>query len=263
VAVDLVEEIDIDVQFVTLKFGVSLQTASIHNDCFTVATDAATPVAITDPFLEIAVAEDYNPISRILSLSWSEDALEPNTDYTLTIAGLKNVIGQELSELVLQFTTGDSVNTSTDGIPVAPPTTSVIDYSIVSGAFDDIVVNPANQLFGVDTADPINGDYYLPADYNNGRVTVTFTEQPDIGTLNSNTVKVQKRPIQRGPSRWETIDVRILSSATLLYIDFPAIDHYPETATPYEGSPIFYTSGYSYFEENMKYRIILSKNISS
>lgn len=262
-AVDLVEEIDISVQYVVIKFGVSLQASSIQNSCFIVATDVATPVVIEDPFMDIALTDDYNGISRLLTLTWQDDVLTPLTDYTLTISGLKNVLGQDYDDWTVQFTTGDEVNSALDGLPAPPVSTSVIDHSLVSGAFDSVVINPANQPFGVAEIDPLDGDYYLPPDYNNGRITVTFTEQPDIGTLNSTTVKVQKREIKRGPSRWENIDVRILSSATLLYIDLPAIDYYPELATPYEGTPIYNTTGYSYFEENMKYRVILSKNISS
>lgn len=261
-AVDLVEGIDITITHVVIKFGVSLQQASIKNECFTVFTDEATPVQIGAPFVTINLLEDYNTVSRGLELTWNEDALEPDTEYTLTISGLKNVIGQTLEDWVVEFSTGAQVNDPLDGLPPAATPVSIIDYSIVSSAYDTMIINPETQGFRVVSSDPELGDYYLPPDYNDGRVEIVFSQAPATSSVTVRNFKAQRRLITRGPTRWENVDVELSQHNKTVYVDFPSIDHYPETATP-ATDVVYNTSGYEYFSENYKYRIIASKDIST
>lgn len=261
-AVDLVEGIDITITHVVIKFGVSLQQASIQNECFVVATDEATPVEVGAPFVTINLLDDYNTVARALELTWNEDALEPETDYTLTITGLNNVLGQTLEDWTVQFTTGEQVNNPLDGLPPAATPVSIIDYSIVSNAFDTVIINPESQGFRVVSTDPELGDYYLPPDYNNGRVEIVFSAAPATASVTARNFKAQRRAIMRGPSRWENVDVQLGQHNKTVYVEFPSIDHYPEAATP-ATDVVYNTSGYEYFSENYKYRIIVSKDIST
>jgi hypothetical protein len=262
VAVDLVEAIDITAHEVTIQFNVSLRASSITNDKFLVATDEATPVSITDPFDTIDLNEDYNSVSRTLTLHWANDVLTPATDYTLTISGLKNILGQTLNDWVVQFTTGDTVNTALDGLPPAPEEVSIVDYSIVSTVFDTFAIPLDTVTFRFVEADPPNGDYYLPADYHYGRIRLTFSQAPAVTSVNSTNIKVQKKEISRSPARWEDIDARLSQNGIYVYVDLPSVDHYPEAATPAE-TVVYYTSGYEYFSENYKYRIVISKNLTT
>jgi hypothetical protein len=45
-----------------------------------------------------------------------------------------------------------------------------------------------------------------------------------------------------------------------VYVDLPSIDHYPEAATP-STATVYNQSGYSYYAENYKYRVLISKNL--
>lgn len=260
-AVDLVEEFDVSIQHVAIKFNVSLRPSSITNDKFLVATDEATPVDINDPFetIDLGDPEQWNPVARLLRLTWKDDILDPVTAYTFTITGLLNVLGQEIDDWVGGFTTGDTVNTATDGLPPDPDPVTIVDYSIVSNVFDELVLTTANTIFQVESTDPILGDYYLPPDYHDGRVEITFTDEPALISVMDG-IRAQKRLLSRGPSRWEDVDVNISKSNRVVYVDFPSIDHYPEAATP-ATETVYYTDGYSYFDTNYKYRIILSGDI--
>lgn len=261
-AVDLVEEIEITVTEVTIQFNVSLRASAITNDKFLVATDEATPVSVTDPFETIDLNEDYNSVSRTLTLHWSDDVLTASTGYVLTISGLKNILGQVLDDWAVSFTTGDTVNTALDGLPPAPEEVSIVDYSIVSSVFDTFAIPVDTAIFQLIEVDPVNGDYYLPADYHNGRIRLTFNIAPASTSVNSTNIKVQQKEISRSPARWEDVDARLSQSGVNVYIDLPSVDHYPEAATP-ATEVVYYTSDYEYFSENYKYRIVISKNLTT
>lgn len=260
-AIDLIEEADVTAYQVTLKFGVSLQTASISNDKFAVTKDAATPIAVADPFETIDLAEDYNTVSRVLILHWKDDVLSTLTNYTLTVSGLKNVLGQDIDDGTVQFTTGDTVNNALDGLPPAPESVSVIDYSVVTSVYDALV-DSGTTAFEVTSIDPVDGDYYLPPDFKNGRITITFSKAPSVSSVNENNFRVQKKEISRSHSRWEDLDVQVSVSGKKVYIDLPSVDLYPEAATP-ATEVVYYTPGYEYYSENYKYRVIISKDVAT
>lgn len=259
---ELVENIEVTPFHVKLQFGMSIKVTSITNEKFAVTTNGATPSTVEDPFVDIAVNSDYNAVGRTLMLYWNDDVLEPETEYILEISDLLNVLGQDIPDWSVRFTTGESVNTDDDNLPAPIPEVTIVDYSVISDAYDDLLIDPVNRQFSIDSVDPFNGDYYLPGDYNKGRITITFTQAPANDSVNSTNFKVQKREIKRGPSRWETIDAQISQSGTKVYIDLPSTDHYPEAATP-STEVVYFTAGYEYFEPNYKYRIIVSKNVTS
>lgn len=262
---DLLEDFAIDNDTFDLKFSVSLKTSTLVNANFVLFVDGATPVEVPDAFQEIIIAEDYNSISRLLQLRWLEDVLEVSTDYRLEISNLQTVVGHTLSSVAVLFTTGADAGDLVNPVDVpleTPP--EIVDYSIKTAVFDitSLSTSGATVPFGVEESDPIQGDFYLPPDYNNGRLVVTFTGEPDLGTINAETVKLQKRSVVRGPSRWTSLEVQVSSSGSTIYIDLPSVDHYPEAATP-STVTVYNTADYEYFEENTKYRLILSKNIAS
>ena len=259
---ELLEEADVTAYNVRLKFAVSVRTASITNSKFVVTTDEATPVVVSDPFETIDLGSDYNTVSRTLTLQWKDDALEPLTDYVLTISDLENVLGQDIADGIVEFSTGDTVNSSTDGLPPAPTPVSIIDHSVISTVYDSLVAASVSTSFEVDSIDPINGDYYLPADYKNGRITITFTKAPAVSSVNERNFKVQRKPISRSHSRWEDLEVQVSSSGKKVYVDIPSVDYYPEAATP-STEVVYYTDGYEYYSENYKYRLIISKNVAT
>lgn len=263
--VELVESIEITPYRVLIQFNISVKVTSIDNDRFTVVTDAATPVTVVDPFADIAVNTDFNSVGKTLELFWNEGVLTPETTYILTISDLQNVLGQDISDFQVRFTTTETVNTVGDDYDYATPTTipvSIIDHSIISSVYDDIIINPANQPFQIESIDPFDGDYYLPADYNKGRAIIVFTQEPSADSVNTTNFRVQKKAITRGPARWESVSAHISQSGTSIYIDFPSVNHYPEAATP-ATTVVYYTEGYEYFSKNYEYRIIVSKNVST
>lgn len=260
---DLVTSIEVTPFHVRIQFGVSIKVTSITNDKFTVTSETATPSTLVDPFSDIAENTDYNALSRALTLYWNDGALEPETEYVLTISNLLNVLGQDIDDWSMRFTTGTVVNDPGDNLPAPVPEVTIVDYSVISDAYGSLLIDPANRQFAIESSDPFNGDYYLPADYNKGRVTIVFTQAPNTQTVNSTNFKIQKREIKRGPSRWANVDAQISQAGTEVYIDMPSVDYYPATPDDTPITTVYYTEGYEYFEENWKYRVIVSKNVTS
>jgi len=263
--VALISYAEVSTTNVVIKFAHSAKASSITNDKFTVATSEATPVVLTNPFRTINIIDDYDSISRILVLYWIESKLSSNTSYTITISGLLGAGSTALPSEVISFTTGDIVAIDSTQLPPPAPAITIEDHSIVSNAFTQLLISNENRPFSVDSIDPLNGDYYLPANYNNGRILIKFTQRPAYNFLAYPYIKVQKKKLQRTPSRWEDIEfnISIDSVKPWLYIDLPSTDHYPELATPHSDSPVYYVDDFRYFEENYKYRVLLSRELST
>lgn len=259
---ELIEYIEINAERVIIKFDLLPKVTSITNSKFTVATNVATPVSVSNPFYTIDTDNDYSSLSGVLQLSWAAD-LAADTDYTLTISGLTNGSGVALPTVEVNFTTDSTFADEPLPLEQATPPT-VIDYSIISDAFTDLLISTDSLSFQVEEIYPENGDYLLPADFNNGRIIIKFTERPLPEFLSTTYFKVQKKEITRTPSRWENLDVVISldSEYPWVYIDLPSVDHYPEAATPSE-VVVYATEDYEYYSENYKYRIIVSKRITS
>ena len=265
-AVTVLNEVEVTTVQVVFLFEATLDVNTIKNSKFPVYnTSGATPVEISDPFETITIAEDYNAIAKILTLTWNSGILDPNTDYKITLTGLEQPDGSTLDDTEVHFTTGSSVTPTPSEVPTAATPTTVIDYSLIADAFTTSIISTSSLTFSVDSTDPENGEYYIQEDYENGRVTIVFTETPAADFADH--IKVQRKIIQRAPARWETIsdvDVTLDGSNPYIYIDFPALDHFPEAATPLDAAtPIHLEDDYEYFEPNYKYRIIVSKNLES
>lgn len=272
---ELLEEATVTLTYVYVKFYHSLKASEITNDKITVATNASTPVVITSPFDDIDLLEDYNSISKTLTLRWASSSsgnvnkLEPNTTYNITFSGFVTTYGAIIDDHVVTFTTGDqTIPDSEELVPKDDPVT-VIDNTVRRLIFSSsvspgsFILSGSSSSFKVESFDPIDGEYYLEPDYLNGRMVVEFSFRPKDEFLMSPYIKVQRKEIKRGPVRWEPVNamISIDDHYPWVYIDLPSIDHYPEAATP-SSDVVYRESGYYYYEKNYKYRVILSRDIS-
>lgn len=258
----LVDEIIVNDAQILIKFGVSLKTSTIINDNFdlykTSDSNSATPtgVQIVDPFEPIVLADDYNSISRILTLTFKTN-LQSETGYTLWISGLKDAAGTVRPAYNFDWTTDEDATPSVDEIPPVTPEITFVDYTVEPDAFEDPTIVVGNEdtpdPFILVDSDPYDGEAYLPEDYQQGVVTLKFSTAPDPALLTNVYFQGQKKKMQRGPARWENISLELEPHSTKpwVLVKFPSIDT----------TPVYDTAGKVYFEENYKYRIKISEEV--
>jgi hypothetical protein len=258
VALYLIEHATVDADVVIIKFGRTVKISTLINPNFTVETTDATPVVVSSPFGPINTITDYNQISRTLRLFWDQQLIA-NKEYKITISNLYDAVNERIPDESVVFTKKDDATPSTVIANITsyqePDYEEILieDKSIRTDAFSTVQILAKNPNFYIASIDPENGDFYLDNSYNNGRVTVTFNARPASNFLNGNYFKVQRKKIQRIPSRWESVGVSVSmhSWKPEVYIDFPSDD----------ATPVFYPNDATYFETGYKYRIILSKDI--
>lgn len=233
-----------------LKFNKILKVSTITNAAFTLYANLATPV--TTPFEQIVLSRDYNSIARTVSL-YFKPTLTAGVQYRLTISGLKDAAGVTLADTNYDFY--PRVNPQVEAlqsIEVAP--VEIIDKSEQSTAFmvSETITRPNPDFYIVKTL-PDNHEIYLDEGYNSGRVAIQFSTKPTPAVLNKDFFKVQRKKIQRSPSKWENITVRISldQNKPWVYLDFPSTD----------ATPVYVTPGKDYFESGYKYRITVSKDV--
>lgn len=253
----ILQEAEITNGFVYLKFVSTIQLATITTASYVVATDEATPVEVTAPFSDFTVSNNYNTVSRALKLYWNTGVLEPSTSYTLTVSGLKDAASRNIDEFALSFTTEASVDpNATEVEPPVLDTIEIEDHSIIT----DIDFSESTALTTVETlaaaaSDPLNGSFFIDNDYNNGRVVITFTSRPSVEKISSAYFKAYRKKIQRQPIKWESLDVNVSldSIDPKVNIDFPSLDD----------TPVYFISGSDYFEDGYRYKIVVSKGLST
>lgn len=253
-ALYLIEHATITADAVIIKFGRTVKISSLVNPNFIVETTDTVPVPVLSPFSPINTITDYNQISRTLRLFWDVQ-LNSGQEYLIRVANLFDAINEEISEEQIKFTKLD------DAVPAAIVSYKEPDYgeiliedkSVRTDVFSTVQILAKNPNFYITSVQPVNGDFYLDNSYNNGRVTIFFSSRPATNFLNNNYFKVQRKKIQRQPSRWESVFTRISMHAWKpeVYLDFPSND----------ATPVFYSSEKEYFETGYKYRIIASKDI--
>lgn len=252
-ALFLIDQAKVSSYSVSIKFGRTVKISSLKNENFEVYTDSATPVKVTVPFDPINTIKDYNQISRVISLYWKASLVD-GQPYFIEVKNIVDSAGSIVQTEKIKFThissaTPSDVEFADPGIvPVLIEDQSVrtevdINYNVIA-------VNP---LFYVDETDPIDGDFYLVNDYNNGRVVVVFNERPASNFLNNKYFYCQRKKIQKAPCRWETVNagISLHSWKPEVYIDFPSLD----------ATPSYFTSDKNYFEKGYKYRVKVSKDI--
>jgi hypothetical protein len=255
VALFLIDTAAVDCYNVTIKFGRTVKISSLKNANFTVYTDAATPVQISAPFVTIDTIKDYNQISRILNLYW-KTTLTEGVKYNIFVTNLIDASGNIIDQESIKFTQPNCGAT--------PSTTEISDSAIDPVLIEDKSIKTdidvsyqilaKNPLFYIDSTDPIDGDFYIPNNYENGRVVIEFNARPASNFLSTKYFICQRKKIQRTPSRWEDVaaEVKIHSWKPEIYIDFPSLE---------DATPSYFTEGKKYFQKGYKYRITVSKDV--
>jgi len=252
-ALFLIDQAKVGVYSVSIKFGRTVKISSLKNENFKVYISAATPVSISSPFQLINTIKDYNQISRIIVLYWKA-SLTDLTDYYINV---ENIVDSSGSIIDTEKITFKFISSAT------PSDTEIKDPGIVPVLIEDNSIKletdisyniiAKNPLFFIENIDPIDGDFYISNDYNDGRVKITFNERPASNFLNSKHFLCQRKYVQKAPSRWENISTQISihSWKPEVYIDFPSLD----------ATPSYYVDGKKYFEKGYKYKIKISKAI--
>lgn len=255
-ALYLIEEAAVGIGTVSIKFGRTIKIGSIKNQNIIVQTNAATPVVINSPFKTIDTLADYNQISRTLKLFWKAQ-LVPSTEYVIRFINFVDAANETINEEQVVFTTlagGATPNQPFNSVN-EPQLQDILieDKSIRVNAYTGHQIIAKNPDFYLTETDPNTGEFYLESDYGNGRIKVTFNQRPAANFLTNKYFKVQKKKIQRQPSRWENVPAQIAmhSWKPEVYVDLPSQD----------ATPSYFTGDKEYLETNYKYRLIISKDI--
>lgn len=260
----LIDEYTVTDVYIKIKFGLTVKVQSIVNANFLLDNTDATPSTIANPFRSISLVRDYNSISRILYLYFADGVLQDNTSYRFTATDLTDVLDNIIADGVFTFET-QTLNIDINTTPeLVYPDPVIVDYAISDSVFS-VPVNNANNstILVLESSYPENNSYYLFENENNGRIELTFNFSPIEAYLDSPHIKVQKREIKKGPSRWVDINAQITLDPDdpVVYVDLPSVDHYPDAATP-STTTVYNQAGYTYFEPNYKYRILLAKTLT-
>lgn len=252
-ALFLIDQAQVNIYSVSIKFGRTIKISSLNNENFKLYKDTATPTLVSAPFVLIDTIKDYNQISRIITLYW-RTSLDNNQDYYIDVVNLIDSSGIIVGSEKVKFTYKTSSTPSTQ-LFQAPELVPILieDKSIKKDVDISYQILAKNPKFYIDSIDPVNGDFYLDNSYGNGRVIVTFNERPASNFLSNKYFKAQRKKIQKSPSRWESVETRVLmhSWKPEVYIDFPSND----------ATPVYNEEGKIYYETGYKYRIIVSKDV--
>lgn len=224
-----------------------------YDNAYTFSGDpGASNVFVGSPFLTIQAA-DYNSISRVIKLHFSEQLI-PNAQYMISISGVISVSGVAVPDLKYLFSVPANVipSVSTVETPIL-----VEDHSVLQTPFTSLdIISKFNPTFYVTDTNPGPELVFPDPSYNNGRISIGFSELPGSVYLSDTYFTVQFKPLSRGFNRWTTItDTLITQDVTLprIYIDIPSTD----------ATPVYNQSGSIYYQENCQYRVNISKSISA
>jgi len=255
VPLNLIDYASVGVDKVKIKFGRTIKISSITNNKFVVQTSEATPSLVDSPFKSINSLTDYSTISRTLTLYWDK-VLTAGQEYYIRVVGLMDAANEVIAEEYIVFTKIDEATPSGFYTSIVPQVEEILveDNSLLTEAYTSYQIIAKNPEFYIMSVDPENGDFYIDNDYNDGRVTVTFSDRPASNFLNTKYFKAQRKKIQQAPTRWESISTQTSMHAWKpeVYVDFPSID---------DATPSYFTSEKEYFEKGYKYRIIISKDV--
>lgn len=250
----LIEYAIVDNYMVVVRFGKTIKISSLKNENFIVQTNTATPSTVASPFFPINTIADYNQISRTLKLYW-DATRQADQEYQIRLVNFLDAANELIPEERIIFcqqeaaTPGDFNSYTTPVIQEL----YVEDHSIRTDAYTTVQILAKNPRFYIADVNPVNGDFYLDNEYNDGRVIITFSSRPATNFLNNSYFRAQRKKIQRTPSRWENLETRISmhSWKPEVYLDFPSDD----------ATPAYFTANKTYFESGYKYRIVVSKDV--
>lgn len=251
---DILQSLQVGKDHIELTFKVTLQASSIESSAFLLTSNDATPATVS--FQPIDMMEHYNSISRVLRIFYA--SIPSQGEYTLSISGLKSANGATLAseDIVITYPYSEEAEVYEPSDPI-----TIYDNSIRRQAFVAAeTIRASNPYFYVVDTDPDNDSVFVEHDHNRGRISVTFSDRPSPQFLTSQFIKVQKKNMRK-VGRWETLPISMSldSYYPTLYIYIPAVD---EDATP-SATPIYGVDGLSYYEDNYKYRVIISKQVGA
>jgi hypothetical protein len=256
--INIVQGVTIATGFIKLKLSLTVDIDTLINNNFDLVIDGATPSPIVDPFETIDVLRDYDSISRTITLYYA-NSLVGNTDYILTISGLKTPYQEIIATSQITFTTPtDTTIDVTEQVPVSVPViiedVSIRDITAVD-LTTAIVVSADKDLRVTSVAPTLDQAYYVSSSYNEGRIEVIFNAVIAANFVSSDYFKVQRKTVGRGMARWEDVTTIVTSDSTngIVIIYMPSND-----ATPVYGEPDL-----TYWEVGYKYRLRISGTIGS
>lgn len=240
--------------YLNVKFEMTPDVVrSFLTDNFSLWTTGATPTEIAEPFYEVDLYNDYESISRHLTLKLRA-IIEPETSYELRVENFYSATGSLAQEDSYEFV---SSVTSDPIVEPTPDVIHVVDHSIKTTSLVEEDVNffldPVDSSFYVVSSDPENGEVYLADDYNDGRMTIKFNAQPDLSFVNEDYFIGQRKTLVRGPARWENLPVQVTpdDERPWVYVDFPSLD----------ATPVYHQSGAQYYETNYQYRVKILQEV--
>lgn len=256
--INIVQGVTIATGFIKLKLSLTVDIDTLINDNFDLAIDGATPSPIVDPFETIDVIRDYDSISRTITLYYA-NPLVGDTDYVLTISGLKTPYQETIATSEVTFTTPtDTTIDPTEQVPVSDPVViednSIRDITAVD-LTTSLVLSADTDLRISSVVPAPDQAYYVSSSYNEGRIEITFNTIIAANFVSSDYFRVQRKTVGRGMARWEDVATIVTSDSTsgVVIIYLPSND-----ATPVYGEPDL-----TYWEAGYKYRLRISGSIGS
>lgn len=250
-ALNLIDNSIVTINNVKIKFGRTISTNSLLDENFEVYLDSE---KIPSPFRDINVITDYNQVSRVLTLNWNV-VLESEKEYSINVTNLKDSANSIIPDEEIRFTSPVSSATPSSLNVVGTTINEVLieDKSVRADIETGYQIIAKNPYFYIENVFPEHGDFLVPSDENNGRVTISFNERPAANFLNNKFFKTQRKKIQKAPTRWENVSSKVSMHSTRpeVHVDFPSNDT----------TPVFYVVGKTYFEDSYKYRIIVSSEV--
>lgn len=212
----------------TVTFSKTVSTACLTADIFRLLDE--TGAEIVDPFNSISVSNDYNEITKTITLSLSV-ALDASSNYTFIIDGLYDPVGDDQDvPHVITFTTSD-VQTDIAAVQSDIDVITATDHSLIDDPISVVSTSGAATLV---SSLPTNEAYNLDGGYNSGLVTIHMNE--DLGTPY---ILVERKVIAMYESPWATVTPE---SVGLNATD----DSIVEIQLPEVSTGVYISDGYEY-----------------
>lgn len=257
--------------FFRVKFVDNIDASTLVNENFVVQTTDATPATLPNPFLAINVASDFDSISRILTLWWDNSPVVETT-YNLVITGVKTFFGEDVGPFSIEFD-WDIPESATPDEELRPDREpiDVEDYSIKTPGWsvvDDDGTEDIEEFFAadltlVDMAPPLQRHHYIETDANDGRIDLLFSRPIMMNFISPVYFQLTKKVVKKGIAQWEAVDTFVTTNydCTIISIYLPAAG--VESATPVYSTVVDDDEEMIYFEEQTKYRLVISASIGS
>jgi len=250
----LVNNFVVGINSLQIKFVRSVQISSLLDENFVLTKTSDPSSPISSPFRDINTLIHYNSLSRSLTLFWNV-VLDSNTEYTVTINNLKDGGGLSIPSDSFSFTTPEDAATPSSLVSTGTVIEEILiqDKSVKVDFDTGYQIIAKNPEFYIKEVQPANGAFYVGNGENDGRMIISFNQRPASNYLTSKYFKVQRKKMQRAPSRWENVvtEISMHSWKPDVYIDFPSDD----------STPVYYIDDKTYFETGYKYRVIVSSEV--